>query len=464
MSLKLPIDFAKKIADTLTIKTEIVEQLFDIEERKDGFFYAVLKSKQFLDKFQFRAMCRLVKDLGGQDYLQGAKAWAVPGPFAKKGGVTPQGTSTPVTAGTAVTPNVVKDDKSKPLDLGPIPIKPGYYAKFAICNILSPVHKFRSNIEDGIEEFIEQIATTKAGHEIAIILEPLVCRPAPASSGYIEVGCGERRLLAARKMGLGVVPVIVKEFADEEFDRIRLMENVARKDMSDYDLAKALKHLMDKYPKTYPTQANLADVFGKEHNWVTRHLDMLNLDNIVPRGTMESGEFTERQAREILAAPEAKKQEIIDEINKTGEVPSAREIHSIVHPEEKAPPIGTVKPQDMTVGKARELLDTPAGKEVLETAVKERFAEGPSEGAGESEEEDEGPLYADGIETIPEKDTESISKAHEPNKESIPSPHVKDEKIDTGFEFCCPECQLKFQILHVKRADGKIEHCLEAKY
>lgn len=36
----------------------------------------------------------------------------------------------------------------------------------------------------------------------------------------------------------------------------------------------------------------------------------------------------------------------------------------------------TLKPQDMTVGKAKELLDTPAGKEVLEQAVKERVAEG----------------------------------------------------------------------------------------
>jgi len=30
---------------------------------------------------------------------------------------------------------------------------------------------------------------------------------------------------------------------------------------------------------------------------------MLRLDNIVPRGTMESGEITERQAREILEGP-----------------------------------------------------------------------------------------------------------------------------------------------------------------
>jgi ParB-like chromosome segregation protein Spo0J len=235
-------------------------------------------------------------------------------------------------------------------------------------------------------------------------------------------------------MGLGVVPVIVKEFADEEFDRIRLMENVARKDMPDYDLAKALKHFMDKYPKTYPTQASLADVFGKEHNWVTRHLDMLNLDNIVPRGTMESGEFTERQAREILSAPEDKRAEIIDKITKTGEVPSAREIHEIVHPEEKAKPV--------LCAHCGEPVDHPVhldGKFYHEDCAEQVKAE---KEPGLVSEATAGPFEKESIE-----ETET--------------PKPEPQKIDTGFQWVCPECERKLQLIHVKLPNGKIIHQFE---
>jgi hypothetical protein len=78
------LDFAERISKALLIKLDIVDDLFDIEERKDGFFYACLKPKQFLGKIQFRTMCDLARKLGGEGYVEGAKAWKVKGICAEK--------------------------------------------------------------------------------------------------------------------------------------------------------------------------------------------------------------------------------------------------------------------------------------------------------------------------------------------------------------------------------------------
>jgi hypothetical protein len=93
-------DFSKKIAEALNVKLSVVEEYFDVDEDKQGFFYAKLKPKKFLDKFQFRTLCDLARKHGGEGYVEGAKAWKVPSPLPK----VPSG----------VTPNVIKDDKSKP--------------------------------------------------------------------------------------------------------------------------------------------------------------------------------------------------------------------------------------------------------------------------------------------------------------------------------------------------------------
>jgi hypothetical protein len=84
MTVQTPVEFAEKIVETLAIKAEEVGDLFNIDEDKQGYFVATLYPKKFLNKEQFKMMCALVKDLGGEGYLQGAKSWMVPGPLAKK--------------------------------------------------------------------------------------------------------------------------------------------------------------------------------------------------------------------------------------------------------------------------------------------------------------------------------------------------------------------------------------------
>lgn len=423
----MPSDFAKKIRESLGVTEEGVDQLFEVGEDKQGFFIAKLKPKQYLETAQFKTMCALARDLGGEGYLQGAKAWSVPGPLAKKPSVAgdAQEPGVPVAKAergpSGVTPECVSADKRKPPELGPLPVRLGYHEKFSVQYIISPKFTFRMHIEDDIQELIEQISTTQAGGELCVIAEPLICRPA-SKSGYIEVGAGERRLLAAKKMDLGAVPVIIKNFTDEEFDRIRMMENLARKDLTDYEVARALKYLMDTYPKTYPTQANVAEVFGKSREWVTQRLQMLRLESDnVTRVTMESGEMTERQAREILAAPEEKRAEILERISESGEVPSARELEQMRKPSIPCHRCGEPVSEPVYV---------------------------------------RGEFYCGACATI-------IGSEKEPVETSETVEHAKASKVPepkpllTGFEVECPECKKKLLINHIEYPGGRVDHEVE---
>jgi len=235
-------------------------------------------------------------------------------------------------------------------------IKPGYYPDFPVDRILEPKFSFRRNVNEGIEDLVEEIKAA------GMVIEPIVCRPS-SKPGYVELGPGERRLRAAKKLGLKTVPVIVKEMSDAEFDRIRLLENLARKNLSDMEIARVLRYLLDNYPKKYPFKQDLANDLGKDPSWVSRHLQMLELEKVnfknLPRGkrwTEILSKIAEKQARQILSAPPEKRtgiaEWIIERYEETGEIPSAREIREyvqgLVKPEADVEPIEEAEAQAKT--------------------------------------------------------------------------------------------------------------------
>jgi len=214
------------------------------------------------------------------------------------------------------------------------PLEPGYYPEFPVDRIITHPFSFRVNVDEGLNELVSEIRSA------GMIIEPLVCRPAD-KPGYVELCAGERRLRATRKIGMRTVPIIVKEMDDVEFDRVRLLENLARKDLSDIEIARVLKYMLEKYPEEYPSQEALADALGKSRQWVFYHLQMLKLEDLLTRVNKRTGflsKITEFQAREILSAPPDKRVEvaewIIEKYEETGEIPSAREIREFVRPVE----------------------------------------------------------------------------------------------------------------------------------
>jgi ParB family chromosome partitioning protein len=74
------------------------------------------------------------------------------------------------------------------------------------------------------------------------ILEPLIVRPAGA--GKYELVAGERRLRAAKELELAEVPVVVREFSDQQAYEVALLENLQRDDLNPIDETEGVLHLL----------------------------------------------------------------------------------------------------------------------------------------------------------------------------------------------------------------------------
>ncbi|MEA5507674.1 ParB/RepB/Spo0J family partition protein [Halotia wernerae UHCC 0503] len=87
-------------------------------------------------------------------------------------------------------------------------------------------------------EKISQLALSIQEHGI---LEPLLVRP--QGEAY-ELVAGERRLRAAKMVGLEEVPVVIREFDDQEALQISLVENLVREDLNPIEVTEGILQLL----------------------------------------------------------------------------------------------------------------------------------------------------------------------------------------------------------------------------
>lgn len=80
----------------------------------------------------------------------------------------------------------------------------------------------------------QELATLAESIRQKGVLQPLLVRPAQSGSGY-EIAAGERRYRASLAAGLNEVPVLVREFSDEEMLEVGLVENLQRENLSVID-------------------------------------------------------------------------------------------------------------------------------------------------------------------------------------------------------------------------------------
>jgi ParB family transcriptional regulator, chromosome partitioning protein len=74
------------------------------------------------------------------------------------------------------------------------------------------------------------------------ILEPLLVRP--LANGTYELVAGERRLRAAREVGLEQVPILVRELDDRQAIQVALIENLQREDLNPVEETDAILDLL----------------------------------------------------------------------------------------------------------------------------------------------------------------------------------------------------------------------------
>jgi ParB family chromosome partitioning protein len=103
------------------------------------------------------------------------------------------------------------------------------------------------------------------------VLQPILVRK--HEDGY-EVVAGERRLKAAKAIGLEQVPVIIKNVTDREALVLALIENIQREELNAIEEALGFKRLMEEFQFT---QEAVAEAIGKDRSTVTNLLRLLRL-------------------------------------------------------------------------------------------------------------------------------------------------------------------------------------------
>jgi ParB/RepB/Spo0J family partition protein len=112
----------------------------------------------------------------------------------------------------------------------------------------------RTGDVDELADSIEQVG----------ILEPLIVRPIGKK---FEVVAGTRRLAAAQRIKLKVVPCIVKEMDDDTAMIVSLAENIQRGDLNDEEIVESYLVLRARDPKKW-TQGEFARRLGKSGTWL----------------------------------------------------------------------------------------------------------------------------------------------------------------------------------------------------
>lgn len=179
--------------------------------------------------------------------------------------------------------------------------------------------------EDSLQELSESIKQFG-------LLQPILVQD---RKDHYEIIAGERRWRAAKIAGLKEVPVIIRDYTDQEIVEVSLIENIQREDLNPIEEAQAYKRLLTEFNLK---QDEVAERVSKSRTAVTNSIRLLKLSDEVQQMVIDDMIST-GHARALLAVEDKDEQynlaqKIFDEKL------SVREIEKLVknlHKPEKAP-------------------------------------------------------------------------------------------------------------------------------
>ena len=136
------------------------------------------------------------------------------------------------------------------------------------------------------------------------VLQPLLVSD---KKDYYEIIAGERRWRAAKLAGIKEIPIIIREFSNQETVEISLIENIQREDLNPVEEAMAYKRLIDEF---HLKQDEIAERVSKSRTAVTNSLRLLKLDPRVQNMVIEEM-ITAGHARAILGISDPDTQEMV---------------------------------------------------------------------------------------------------------------------------------------------------------
>lgn len=136
------------------------------------------------------------------------------------------------------------------------------------------------------------------------ILQPLLVQK---KKNYYEIIAGERRWRAAKLAGIKEVPIIVKDYTDQEIVEISLIENIQRENLNPIEEAMAFKRLLQEFQLK---QDEVAERVSKSRTAVTNSMRLLKLSPRVQQMIIDDMIST-GHARALLAIDDEAQQFIL---------------------------------------------------------------------------------------------------------------------------------------------------------
>lgn len=127
--------------------------------------------------------------------------------------------------------------------------------------------------EDGISDLATSIQSQG-------IIQPLQIIPSLDNVGNFEVVSGERRLRAAKKLGLDKVPCIILD-RERDADEIALIENIQRENLHPIELAEAVSKILEE--KKYGDHKIIAKRVGISKSQISQLLAISRLPDDVKK-------------------------------------------------------------------------------------------------------------------------------------------------------------------------------------
>jgi len=164
-----------------------------------------------------------------------------------------------------------------------------------------PVSRIAPNRYQPRREFAPgALAELKESIRAKGILQPLLV--ARTEEGY-QLIAGERRLRAARELGMEEVPVLIRELRENEnLLELALVENLQRDDLNPIETAESYQRLITEFAQT---QEEVARKVGKSRPLIANTLRLLELDSDI-KELVRSGALGFAQARTLLGVVDPK--------------------------------------------------------------------------------------------------------------------------------------------------------------
>ncbi len=148
--------------------------------------------------------------------------------------------------------------------------------------------------EDALQELADSIKQFG-------LLQPILVQD---RKEYYEIIAGERRWRAAKMAGLKEIPVIIRNYTDQEIVEISLIENIQREDLNPIEEAQAYKRLLTEF---HLKQDEVAERVSKSRAAVTNSIRLLKLSDEVQQMVIDEMIST-GHARALLAVENPEEQ------------------------------------------------------------------------------------------------------------------------------------------------------------